>query len=148
MIGELTSMEIDHLLRTQQVGRLGVYGEGRVYIFPLAYGYDGEAIYLHSHEGLKVRLMRAHPEVCFEVEDIVSPAHWRTVLVHGTFEELIDEAARDAAMAAIVGQGKQPLVPSTAPYIEGPERIVIYRIVITEVTGRFEQDTLLPAHRP
>jgi hypothetical protein len=143
MIGDLTHSEIDHLLRTQQVGRLGVHGDGKIYIFPVAYGYDGAYVYMHSAEGLKVRLMRTNPEVCFEVEEIVSPAHWRTVLVHGGFEELTDAFARDTAMAAIVGQGAQPLLPSVAPYLKGPEQIVVYRIAVAEVTGRFEQDELL-----
>jgi nitroimidazol reductase NimA-like FMN-containing flavoprotein (pyridoxamine 5'-phosphate oxidase superfamily) len=146
MIGDLMHTEIDHLLRTHQIGRLGVHGDGRTYVFPVAYGYDGTFIYLHSAEGLKVQLMRAHPEVCFEVEEIVSPAQWRTVMVHGAFEELTDAAARDTAMVAIVGQGAQPLVPSVAPYLKGPGQIVIYRIAVADVTGRFERDEVLAPH--
>jgi nitroimidazol reductase NimA-like FMN-containing flavoprotein (pyridoxamine 5'-phosphate oxidase superfamily) len=146
MIGDLTTVEIDHLLRTQQIGRLGVHGDGRTYIFPVAYGYDGRCIYVHSAEGLKVRLMRSCPEVCFEVEDITSPALWRTVIAHGTFAELTAAADREAALAVIVGQGNQPLLPSLAPYTGGPEHVVVYRITLTEVTGRFERDEVLALH--
>lgn len=144
MIGNLNFHEIDYLLRTQQIGRLGLTGEGKVYVFPVAYGYDGTAIYLVSRQGLKVRLMRAHPEVCLEVAEITTPAHWRSVLAHGTFEELTAEADRDAALAVIGAQGEQPLLPSMAPYMDGPEAIVVYRIHLTEVTGRFEQEPALP----
>jgi hypothetical protein len=31
-----------------------------------------------------------------------------------------------------------------APYIDGPEAIVVYRINPTEITGRFEQEAVLP----
>jgi nitroimidazol reductase NimA-like FMN-containing flavoprotein (pyridoxamine 5'-phosphate oxidase superfamily) len=34
MIGELDRQEIERLLRAEQIGRLGVTGDGRVYIFP------------------------------------------------------------------------------------------------------------------
>jgi nitroimidazol reductase NimA-like FMN-containing flavoprotein (pyridoxamine 5'-phosphate oxidase superfamily) len=144
MIGNLNRHEIDQLLRAQQIGRLGLFGEGKVYVFPVAYGYDGDAIYLISREGLKARLMRAHPEVCLEVADITSPAQWRTVLAHGTFEELTEQAGRDAAFAVIGAQGDRPLLPSMAPYMDGIEAIVVYRINLTEVTGRFEQEPVIP----
>jgi nitroimidazol reductase NimA-like FMN-containing flavoprotein (pyridoxamine 5'-phosphate oxidase superfamily) len=81
------------------------------------------------------------------VEEITTPVHWRTVLVHGTFEELTEEADRDAALAIIAAQGEQPLLPSMAPYMDGPEAIVVYRINVTEVTGRFEQEPALPGIR-
>jgi nitroimidazol reductase NimA-like FMN-containing flavoprotein (pyridoxamine 5'-phosphate oxidase superfamily) len=87
MLGELTMAEVERSLRRGQVGRLGVAGEGRVYIFPVSYGYDGTNTFVVSQEALKVRLMREHPEVCFEVEEIESPARRRTVMAHGRFEE-------------------------------------------------------------
>jgi hypothetical protein len=80
MIGELTAAEIERILTDGHIGRLGVTDGEQIYIFPVSYGYDGEAAYLVSRLGLKVRLMRAHPEVCFEVEEIDTPAHWRTVM--------------------------------------------------------------------
>lgn len=147
MIGNLDSTEIEQLLTTEHVGRLGIYGDGRVYIFPVGFGYDGTHVYVHSSEGLKVYLMRAHPDVCLEVEQITSPADWRTVLVHGTFDELTAPAERDAALTAIAGQGSGPYPPSVAPYLGGLERLVVYRIRPYEKTGRYERDTVFPRHQ-
>jgi len=148
MIGVLTPAEIEDVLQTQYIGRLGVAGEGRIYIFPVAYGYDGTFIYVHSHVGRyggqKVRLMRAAPEVCFEVEQISSPVQWRTVLVHGTFEELTEGAVRDMAVAAILSQGDQPHPLSVAPYVGRPEEIVAYRIRPADKTGHYERDEVFP----
>ncbi len=143
MIGELSVAEIEQVLRTALIGRLGIYAEGRVFIVPVAYGYDGTYVYLHSHEGLKVRLMRTHPEVCFEVEEIDSPAHWRSVVAHGTFEELTNESERDTALAAIGRQGERPAAPSMAPDVDGPTQIVVYRIRGTDRTGRYERDQVV-----
>lgn len=144
MIGALDRSEIEQLLRTEQIGRLGIYGDGRVYVVPVAYGYDGAYVYIHSHEGLKTRLMRAHPEICFEIEEIVTPAHWRSVIAHGQFEELSDDTARGEALAVISRQGHQAYPPSAAPYVDGPDRVVVFRIRLTEITGRYEQDQVFP----
>jgi nitroimidazol reductase NimA-like FMN-containing flavoprotein (pyridoxamine 5'-phosphate oxidase superfamily) len=140
MIGALDATEMDQILRRQQIGRLGVYGDGRVYIFPVGYGYDGVDLYVHSHEGLKVRLARSHPEVCFEVEDITSMTRWRTVMVHGRFEELEDKEERAWALRLIARQGVRPAPRSLAPYADGPYRVVVYRIRVDEVTGRYEYE--------
>lgn len=139
MLGELTAEEIEQLLRQQGIGRLGVTGAGRVYIFPLSYGYDGTFIYGHSQLGLKVQLMRQHPDVCFEVEEVESPSRWRTVLAHGRFEELWDQPSRDEAFAQIAAQGDL-VPPSLAPYSGRSETLIVYRIRVTEKTGRFEHN--------
>lgn len=140
MYGALDAAEIEQILRAQQIGRLGVTDGDRVYVVPVSYGYDGASIYVVSHEGLKVQLMRAHPSVCFEVEEIASPAHWRTVIAQGTYEEITDAAERERALAIIASQGPAPLPPSLAPYLEGPARVVVYRIRLGEKTGRYEYD--------
>ncbi len=61
MLGELTGEEIDGLLRSEAVGRIGCYGFGRSYVVPVTYAYDGIAVYCHSREGLKLRMIRATP---------------------------------------------------------------------------------------
>ena len=144
MIGTLTSAEVERVLQTVQIARLGIYAGGRVRVYPVCFGYDGADIYVQSREGLKVQIMRAHPNVCVEVEQVASPARWRTVLAYGTFEELYDSAERDRAMALIANQGAEGLPPSLAPYQDGPERLVVYRIRLHEKEGRYEMDQPFP----
>jgi len=140
MFGELGSAEIERILRDGQVGRLGITDGEEVYIFPVSYGYDGESAYIVSRLGLKVRLMRAHPRVCLQVDEITTPAQWRSVMAHGEYEELTEQAARDTAFDLIVGQGGSLLPPSLAPYVDGPEVVVVYRIHLQQKSGRYEQD--------
>lgn len=141
MLGKLTADEIDQVLLRHQLGRLGLAGNGQVYVYPLAYGYDGTYLYFQSQPGLKVDLLRENPTVCFEVEDIQSPAHWRTVMLHGVAEELDDERDRDAAFAVITAQGD--LTFSLAPFTGAFAAPLVFRIRPTEVTGRFEHDDVL-----
>lgn len=144
MLGTLDREQIDQVLRAGLIGRIGAHADGRTYIVPVSYVYDGDAVYVHSAEGLKVRMMRANPEVCFEVEDIDDLANWRTVVAWGTYEELKGDLAT-AAMNLLVSR----LSPLTASETAGPAGHaqgranngveVAYRIRLREVTGRFEK---------
>ncbi len=68
VLGELTSEEIDQVLHSEAIRRIGCFAFGRPYVLPITYAYDGVAVYAHSREGLKLRMMRSHPNVCFEVD--------------------------------------------------------------------------------
>jgi Pyridoxamine 5'-phosphate oxidase len=77
MTGELVAEQIDHMLHLEVVGRIGCHASGRTHVVPLTYTYDGHAIYAFSFEGLKLRIMRENPEVCFEVDRFNTLASWR-----------------------------------------------------------------------
>src|SRR3954471_16414750 len=113
IIRELPSEEIEALLRAAIVGRIaccghGATGDGRPYLVPLAYGYDGDAIYAHSGPGRKLDLMRAEPRVTFEVDEAKAADRWRSVIAEGTFEEIDDPYERTAALAVIYGAARVP----------------------------------------
>jgi uncharacterized protein len=125
---------IEALLRTAIVGRIaccghGLAGDGRPYLVPLAYGYDGDAIYAHSGPGHKLDLMRAEPRVTFEVDEAEAPNRWRSVIAEGTFEEIDDPQQRDAALAVIYG-------PTGIPDLGA--QTVVFRIRLTSRSGRYE----------
>lgn len=59
---------LDELLRQATVLHLALHDEGRPYVLPLNYGYDGRCLYLHcAPEGRKIDLLRRCPEVAFAV---------------------------------------------------------------------------------
>jgi nitroimidazol reductase NimA-like FMN-containing flavoprotein (pyridoxamine 5'-phosphate oxidase superfamily) len=95
VITELSQAEIDELLREQVVGRIGCHADGLTYVVPVIYAYDGDALYVASVDGQKVRMMRANPEVCFEVDEY-EPGSWRSAIVQGVYEELIGDEAEQA----------------------------------------------------
>jgi nitroimidazol reductase NimA-like FMN-containing flavoprotein (pyridoxamine 5'-phosphate oxidase superfamily) len=142
MLGELTSEEIDSVLRSEAVGRIGCYAFGRPYVVPITYAYDGVAVYGHSREGLKLRMMRSHPTVCFEVDRLDDLASWQSVIATGTFSEL---EAREAEVAMqLLRRRLAPLVPSATSVPDGrphPSGLPwsVFRILLGERTGRFER---------
>ena len=130
----LPAEEIEELLRTAIVGRIaccghGAVGDGRPYLVPLAYGYDGNAIYAHSGPGRKLDLMRTEPRVTFEVDEAQASDRWRSVIAEGTFEEIDDPLQRTAALTVIYGETGIPDLGS---------QTVVFRIVFTSRSGRFE----------
>jgi nitroimidazol reductase NimA-like FMN-containing flavoprotein (pyridoxamine 5'-phosphate oxidase superfamily) len=132
VIAELDRAEIDELLRVQVVGRVGCHADGLTYVVPVIYAYDGESFYVYTVEGLKVRLMRANPRVCFEV-DSYERGSWRSAIVQGRYEEL-DETGAERAQALLAERFARSGSRGRRPRAEGTP--VAFRIVIDEVTGR------------
>lgn len=149
MLGTLNSRQIDQVLRSEVVGRLGCTADGKVYITPISYVYDGECIYAHSADGMRLRMLRAHPQVCFQVDHIENLANWVSVVVWGEFEELTGDAEKEA-MRLFLERMEPMLVSETAisPHrapagvpaldLQG-QLMVFYRIRLTERSGRFEK---------
>lgn len=148
MLGELTPEQIETVLRAEVIGRIGCVSDGRVYVVPVTYAYDGRWVYAHSGDGMKVRAMRAHPEVCFEVEQVDTLSNWRSVVAWGAFEELHgDEAA--AAMRTLMERFLPLMTSESAQPSHGlaaahradtaGHKAVLFRIDLREKTGRFEK---------
>jgi nitroimidazol reductase NimA-like FMN-containing flavoprotein (pyridoxamine 5'-phosphate oxidase superfamily) len=149
MLGELTPEQINAVLFGEVVGRIGCHRDGRTYIVPITYVFDGDAIYAHSAEGLKIRMMRAHPQVCFQVDQRENLANWRSVIAWGVYEELHGKQALDALQILVarllpvvtsetLGLADNLALATSTPVADAP-KTVIYRIRLTERTGRFEK---------
>jgi nitroimidazol reductase NimA-like FMN-containing flavoprotein (pyridoxamine 5'-phosphate oxidase superfamily) len=146
--GALSDEQIDHVLRSEVVGRIGCHADGKTYVVPVVYAYDGSALYGHSNEGLKLHMLRANPAVCFEVDHVESLTNWQSVIVWGQFEELHDEDA-DRAEQLLVERLKPLLagqidqLAQSPAHVTSPDagllvrRAVVYRIVLAERTGRY-----------
>lgn len=151
MIGSLTKDQIEHVLRNGLIGRIACYADHKIYVVPLTYVFDGKFIYAHSREGMKVQMMRKNPNVCFEVDSIETMTNWRCVVAWGKFEELDNEAERSQALKILNDRLMPYLLSETMrPHglAHGPERVekdrkpVVYRINVTEMSGRYEKNPL------
>jgi uncharacterized protein len=148
MLGTLTASQIDDLLKRQSVGRIGCQDEGKSYIIPVTYAYQGKYIYGQTNEGLKLNIIRKNPYVCFEVDSIVNMANWESVILWGHFEELQNNTAikareylynslLDLLTSTTINLQERPHAHETG----NNNRIkrIMYRIGIAEKTGRFEK---------
>jgi uncharacterized protein len=151
MIGSLSYDAAKEVLESNILGRIGCSNGTKTYIVPVNYVFDGKHIIVHSVAGMKIHMMRKNSKVCFEVEEIRSMTNWKSVIVWGEYQELTEERDRYAAMKLFVDRTLRLKISETAtpPEISG-ERLhprspgnikpVVYRIVIEEMTGRFEKD--------
>ena len=148
MIGSLNKYQIDAFLRCEVTGRIGCSADGKTYVVPITYVYDGEAIYAHTREGMKTSMMRKNPQVCFEVDHIHNLANWQSVIIFGKYEELKGKVAEEVLQ--MIANRIHPVSTSeTSVPRHGLERphsttasdseMVVFRIKIKQATGKFEK---------
>ncbi|MEX1357229.1 MAG: pyridoxamine 5'-phosphate oxidase family protein [Gaiellaceae bacterium] len=137
MMRELGAGEIEELLGSQVVGRIGCHAGGVTYVVPVIYALAEGCVYVASVEGQKIRMMRENPRVCFEVDEYDGAGSWRSVIADGLYEEL-DEAGAEKALALLAarfegggeeGRGRRQRAAGGAP-------TVCFRIRIAQATGR------------
>jgi len=151
--GDLSEQEIDLLLNREVVGRLGCHDGERTYVVPISYVYHDGYIHGHSGLGMKVDMLRAGGEVCFQIDHIDDLATWQSVILWGEYEELTGREAEESI--ALLVDRLAPLIGETGGRLPHPwddhhgsaEHLlhrasrhgVIFRIKITSKTGRYEK---------
>ena len=85
-------------------------------------------------------LMRRWPHVALLVDEIQNPAHWRSVLVRGRWEELHTDEDKFRARALLLRAFEGSLMSVTAGHGHRTTLgdAIVFRIVIEEITGRAE----------
>ncbi len=154
---------MEDFLKSQVVGRLGCTDGDKIYVVPITYAYDNGYIYGHTKDGLKIRMMRGNPTVCFETDWVQDLTNWKSIIAHGTYEELEESEANmglEVLMKNIISSLKTKTVSSVnpeqdsrqienlafqhsflSPFIHSSNKeisdIIVYRIKINEMTGKF-----------
>jgi len=150
MIGKLTEQEIEEFLKDNLWGHLGCNDGFNTYVYPTNYLYDGKYITCHSQPGFKIQVMRQNTRVCLQVDVVKDDKNWESVMVLGEYQEVFDEREYYDAMKAfddrrlflkISGSALVPRANEEANMLlKNDIRPTIYRIVISEKTGMFENE--------
>lgn len=147
MFKVMDDIQIDELFNSQVMGRIGCHDGETVYVVPISYVFDGNSIYAHSFEGMKISIMRKNPSVCFQVDNTKDLSHWSSAIGWGTFEEISNEEERLYAFRQLNSR-RLPLVTSETmhlnnfwPFLEMEESTggIFFKIVLHKKTGRYEQ---------
>lgn len=152
MSEKLTASEIDGFLKEQWILRIGTVHEGKVYVVPISYVYHDGDFFCHSPEGMKIEMMRANPDICVEIDEVLSNGKWISVIGWGKYDELSGEK-RDEAIQQLID--KLPAVMPSYTKKNSPEWPfthvsgenipgVIFAIRMNELTGRYETDRSSP----
>jgi hypothetical protein len=133
---ELSAREIDEFLRGQRIARLGCHADGVTYVVPLIYAYEDGAVVAVTTEGRKTAMLRENPRVCVEVDeyDADGKGSWRSVIAHGTCEELAGEEI-GPALTLMRERFARTAGRAAEPRPLGPN-VVVLRIRLDEISGR------------
>ncbi|HRO43648.1 MAG TPA: pyridoxamine 5'-phosphate oxidase family protein [Flavipsychrobacter sp.] len=150
MLSKLTQEEMEEMLRNNMIGRLGCNDGERTYVVPISYVYENGALLCHSHDGMKIQMMRRNPFVCFEIDEVRDFNNWRSVIAWGVYQELTEERDIEYARQFFSDYMLQMKTQETAapPHQQEsrfhelkPEYVpaLYYRIHLQKITGRYER---------
>jgi nitroimidazol reductase NimA-like FMN-containing flavoprotein (pyridoxamine 5'-phosphate oxidase superfamily) len=138
-IVDLGSDEISELLGRVNFGHLGVCRNDRPYVIPIHFAYGKPGIYFFTTEGLKTDIIDENPIVCLQVEEIKDREDWRSVIITGEAERLVEERERGRAME-LIKQVNPTLSPAwSVRWLDQWVRTnieVVYRITPSFTSGR------------
>ncbi len=136
--------EIESIIRSADVCRLGMLDDDEVYVVPVNFGYSNRTLYIHSaRSGRKIDILKRNPDVCveFDIDHQLmtpdNPAEWsmkyRSVIAWGKVEFLNSPDMKAKAFEIIFAQ-------YTAQRIKIPEdqlkHTIIFKIPLTRITGK------------
>jgi nitroimidazol reductase NimA-like FMN-containing flavoprotein (pyridoxamine 5'-phosphate oxidase superfamily) len=138
-VEDMAPAEMHALLERASFGHLGCAREGRPYVVPMNYAFDGKHFYFFTTKGMKTQFIEANPQVCLQVEEVTDASHWRSVMVIGQAERLTKSEDTQRAMQLIVERN-----PSLTPAISATQLdtwgravdIALYRITPELIDGR------------
>jgi nitroimidazol reductase NimA-like FMN-containing flavoprotein (pyridoxamine 5'-phosphate oxidase superfamily) len=142
LIQEMTRQASLEMLARAHVGRLACAQENQPYVVPFYFTYHSDSLYSFATVGQKIEWMRSNPLVCVEMDEVVSPEEWVSVIVFGRYEELPDtphyEAERAVAYNLLQKKAMwwEPVYVKTTQHgTQRPLVPVYYRIHVSQITG-------------
>ena len=138
-VEDMARAEMNELLERQSFGHLGCARNGRPYVVPMNYAFDGKDLYFFTSEGMKTHFIDANPEVCLQVEEVSDASHWRSVMVIGRAEKLSEAEEVQAAMQHILKRNPSLTPAISATSLDAWGRavdIALYRIKPEIMDGR------------
>lgn len=135
---ELSRDECDALLVRNHVGRVAFTFHDRVDIEPVHFVYAEGWIHGRTAPGAKVAVLRHHPWVAFEVDEVEGLFDWRSVIVHGVVEmpEADGSPADREAYERILTHIRTVLPSALGASDPAPERVLPFRIHVDTISGR------------
>jgi len=120
--------------------------DGKPYVIPMNFGYDGNYVYLHSAQsGKKIDILKANPEVCISfstdhqlrwVNEEVACSwgmKYRSVLAYGKVEFIDDYDKKEEALKVIMKNYSDLDFTFNAPAVND---VLVFRVKVETLHGR------------
>ena len=138
-------VRIDEIIRESLICHLSCCLDDEPYLIPISFGYDGQAIYLHTaQKGKKITFFENNPRVCLSfvsqtelVPDLEQACKWSfdfaSVIGKGVISEISDPDQKAFAL-------NQIMIHYSGVEWEFPEKTLagtrIWKIVLEDLTGK------------
>ena len=143
LVKQLVRQESLDLLARTHVGRLACARADQPYVVPISFVYYQYCLYSFTTIGQKTDWMRTNPLVGLQVDEIVNPQRWTSVVITGRYEELPDSpqwsVERETAQKVLQENAAWWLPGYAKVILQGGERSSVplfFRLHISEITGR------------
>lgn len=138
-VEDMSPAEMHALLQRESFGHLGCARDGRPYVVPMHYAYDGKELYFFTTEGMKTQFIQVNPQVCLQVEEVTDSTHWKSVMVIGRATEVTENEETQHAMKFITERNPSLTPAVSATQVDSIGRavdIALYRITPEIIDGR------------
>ncbi|MBJ7881422.1 pyridoxamine 5'-phosphate oxidase family protein [Gelidibacter salicanalis] len=147
----LDATDSKSVLENNYLGHLSYIYQNRPYVVPITYFYDKDrnVIICYSGEGHKMHAMRQNKQVAMNAIDVDALTKWRSVMVHGTFEQLFASEAKSylhdfslGVKSLIVEKELKELsfISEFSSKAVNENLPMIFIIKIDEITGKMRKD--------
>ena len=145
---EVTNQEeVEEILSNALVGRLGTCLNNIPYITPVNFVYDKDKVYFHSAlEGRKIENINSNPNVCFEIDKVISiipgmqrpcatTTEYKSIIIFGDIQIVTDIEEKTFALNKLIEKyaPQSPKLSSSSGAITGTNVLVIS---IKEMTAK------------
>jgi len=144
----MSQPEMDQFLTVAKVGRLGMTTPEGPYVIPVGYCYAEGKVFIHmcSFEGRKMRVLKEHPIVCFEVDEPIAYVaagasackasyYYRSILIKGK-AALVEDPDKKVKILEKMMEKYQPERNYGEIAAEKLEKTAVIEILIKEITGK------------
>lgn len=139
------------ILKNDYLAHLSYIYQNRPYVVPITYFYDANrnVIICYSGEGHKMNAMRKNNQVALSVVDVDGLTQWRSVMVHGEFEQLFGSDAKaylhefSLGIKNLIAEKEQTelsFISEFSSKLVNENLPMIFIIKIDEVTGKTRKD--------
>lgn len=147
MFKNLEEKEIEYILENNYIGQLGYIYSNSPFVVPITYFFDkkSNAIICYSGDGHKMNAMRKNPNISLLISDIENVTNWKSVLLHGTFEQHFGSDAKAYLHKFSLGikdiilekeQSKANFISDFSSKIYKDDIAAVFLIKIEEITGK------------
>ncbi|MEO8772757.1 MAG: pyridoxamine 5'-phosphate oxidase family protein [Gelidibacter sp.] len=139
------------VLKNDYLGHLSYIYQNRPFVVPITYFFDAERkiIICYSAEGHKMNAMRKNNQVALSVVDVDGLTKWKSVMVHGEFEQLFGSDAKSylhdfsLGIKSLIAEKELKELSFISEFSSKAvnENIpMIFIIKIDEITGKMRKD--------